>query len=291
MEPVAAVGRVVPLGLHCDDKLLRLTGFPWIDEVRVPAGAFVAEDACLDAFTFGEELRLIVFRDVGAVDGIGAVAGVPHGEDDAPLGLRIDLHAEVAAREAAGHVEGVKRLLDGGDLVVEERDLFVLRRRIHQMHRGGVATRLEVEMRIQCRGPVEHEGFDEAFAALFGGQFKLRVTGFRDLEFAKRSHSIRHDGLAARFADLEAQNAAVIAFHTKARGELAGRFEVAKPRNALFRVFPAAEAFFLRKLDSAEIRVAVGGRGGNAEFSLYGRGDEEEGEKWFHFQGVDSGVK
>ena len=133
-------------------------------------------------------------------------------------------------------------------------------------------------MRILCRGSVEHEGFDEAFAAIFGGQFKLRVTGFRDLELAKRSHSIRHGGLAARFADLQDESAAFIAFHAKARGELAGRFDLAEPRDVLFRILPAAEAIFLRELDSAEIGIAVSGEGGTADFSVSERDEAKEGE-------------
>ena len=149
------------------------------------------------------------------------------------------------------------------------------------MHRGGVATRLEIEMRVLGRRSVEQEGFDEAFAIGVGlrGEFKLRVTGLRDLEFAKRGRAIAHNGFVARFADLEDESAAFIAFQSKARDELAGRFELAEPRDALFRALPAAEAFFLRELDATKIRVAVGGEGRNAQFGIGERDEAKEGEE------------
>jgi hypothetical protein len=49
----------------------------------------------------------------------------------------------------------------------------------------------------------------------------------------------------------------------------------AKPRNALFRVLPAAEAFFLRELDNAGIRVAIGW---DADFRVSERGEARENE-------------
>ena len=155
----------------------------------MPARTFAAEGARFDALALGERLHAVLIGHALAIVRVLSVAAVPDREDDAALGGRIHLHAEVTARESARHVVSRDRVFDGGHFVVKPCDFRVLRRRIHEMHRGGVAARVEIEVRIRCGGPVEHERVEVAGGLPHGverREFDAHIACFRDRKFAAR---------------------------------------------------------------------------------------------------------
>ena len=56
------------VGLRDEEEPLHLAGLPRVDEMRVAAGALVAEVARHDAFAFGDELHLIFGGHFAAID-------------------------------------------------------------------------------------------------------------------------------------------------------------------------------------------------------------------------------
>ena len=63
---------------------------------------------------------------------------------------------------AAGHVVGPERVFQGGDLAIERRHVGPLRHRIDEMHRGGVAPGLEIEVGLFGGRAVEDQRLDVA---------------------------------------------------------------------------------------------------------------------------------
>ena len=107
-----------------------------------------------NTFTLGDEPDAIFVGDLAAIDRLAAA--VPDAEDDPPLRGTVDLHAEVAAMPAAGHVVRRDRVFQTRSSRSERRNLGVFIHRVHQMHRGGVAAGLEIEVRI-LRSPGHRE--------------------------------------------------------------------------------------------------------------------------------------
>ena len=85
-------------------KTKRAAENPWRNAVAVSAGALVAKVASLDTLALRNQLHPVISLHFGPVDRL--VAAIPNGEDDPPLTLCIDLHAEVAATPTGRHVVG-----------------------------------------------------------------------------------------------------------------------------------------------------------------------------------------
>ena len=91
---IAAVDRAGAIGGRRHEKLIGEAGLPGVDQVAVPAGAFMAEAVGVDARPFSKKLDFVVLGDLAAIHRL--IPGVPDGKDDAPLGRAVDLNAEVA---------------------------------------------------------------------------------------------------------------------------------------------------------------------------------------------------
>ena len=215
--------------------------------MRVTSGAFVAENISLHAGTFREQLGLIISRNAAAILGVLAASRVPDGENDAPLLGRVHLHAEVTARKTTGHVISRNGILDRSDLVVKHRDGFALGCRINKVHRGGIASRIEIEVSVfDCRS-VKHQGIDLPFtiSTTASDQLETDISRFRDLKLTKHRLTLLDRGLKTLCPDREPQTAAVIAFRLDDRTEFAGRFDLAEPQHPLFSVRPLSDALVL----------------------------------------------
>ena len=108
------------------------------------------------------------------------------------------------------------------------------------MHRGGIATRIEIEVRVfRCRA-IKHESLDETFAISVGlrREFKLHITSFRDFKFAKRSHPILHRGLMTCFSNSEPEFTTFVTLEFDRAAEFAGRFDLAEPQHLQAVVLP-----------------------------------------------------
>lgn len=102
-EP-AGVGRVLAIGLRANEESNRVAEFPVVHEMAVATSAFVAKPTGMHVVTFLDQLHEVFGFNLLAIDGF--VAGVPHAKDHAAFGLRVDLHAEVAAMPTGRHVVG-----------------------------------------------------------------------------------------------------------------------------------------------------------------------------------------
>ena len=159
------------------DEFLGFAGLPRIHQMGVPPGAFIAKNGGMDPFPFRNELGLVVIRHLAPVFGIAAIASIPDGKNQAPLGGGIHLHAEVAAGETAGHVVGVDRIGHGGDFVIKQRHPGFLRNRVGKMHGSRIAPFLQVEMGLPRRVAVQMQGFDLSRIArsIQTGEFEAHV--------------------------------------------------------------------------------------------------------------------
>src|SRR5207237_6818480 len=151
-KPLLALGVEVVPGVNCvcwvaraggDYESLFLTCLPGINQVAVTPSAFVAEIAGVNSIALPDQSDPVLWPNFATLHGF--VATVPDAEDDAAFGQAVDLHPEIAAVPAAGHVKSPNRILNRGDLAVKGVDIREVGYRVEQVNRGGVAARLRVE--------------------------------------------------------------------------------------------------------------------------------------------------
>src|SRR6185369_12594723 len=123
--------------------------------MAVAASAFVAEVAAGHTLALAHQRDPILVINLFAIDRFATA--VPNAEDDATLGGAVYLHAEVAAMPATCHVVGMERIFQPRHLAIESRDVRVLWKGVSQVNRGGIAARLEIEMRVRCRQAAENQ--------------------------------------------------------------------------------------------------------------------------------------
>ena len=123
--------------------------------MAVPTRAFVSKIATVHACALAHEDDAVGVGHLVAAHPF--TAAVPDAEDDAALRGTVDLHAEVTAMPSAGHIVGGDGVLHAGHLAVKGGDVRALGAGIGEMDGGGVAARLEVEVRIVRGHAVEHE--------------------------------------------------------------------------------------------------------------------------------------
>src|SRR4051812_46404846 len=96
MKPVARKdGEGVVRRLCRDDEALPFASLPVVNQVAMSARALVAKVTGRNPFAFAHEDDPVGIHHLAPADGF--TTAVPHAEDDPPLGLAVDLHAEVTA--------------------------------------------------------------------------------------------------------------------------------------------------------------------------------------------------
>src|ERR1039458_9771295 len=120
------MGGINGLGGH--EEPLLFARLPGIDQMAMTTGALVAEIARINPRTFGQQGDPVLVSDFPPIHSF--TAAVPDAEDDAALGGAVDLHPEVAAMPAAGHIVRPERVLQGRDLAIEGCHVGPLRYRI-----------------------------------------------------------------------------------------------------------------------------------------------------------------
>src|ERR1035437_714852 len=175
------MGGVNGFGSH-EEPLLR-AGLPGIHPMAVTSGAFVAEITRHDTCAFGHKRDPVLVSDLTAVHRLATT--VPDAEDDAALSGAVDLHAEIATVPTAGHVVGPERIFQGSDLTIERRHVGPLRHRIGEMHRGGVAPWLKIELSLFRGGALKHQRLNvphRSARRIEGLQRELLIPCCRDVE-------------------------------------------------------------------------------------------------------------
>src|SRR5665213_3671043 len=206
MTPVAGincVGRVRRSGR--DEKPLLLAGLPVVFQMAVAAGAFVAKIAGINTVALGHKRDAI--RRGNFIPVHAFVAAVPDAENNPPLGGTVHLHSEISAMPAAGLEVSPQRSYHAGHFAIKRIYVREPGSGINEMHRGGIAARSEIEMRVGGGGTVEHERLKIARRLACRVQRferELSITRRRNIEHAKISlHQIvahSFDGRRVKFS-------------------------------------------------------------------------------------------
>jgi len=138
-----------------NEKFVGRVFLPGIDEMAVPARAFVAKATRDYPLAVGSELDLVFIGDFAAVYPL--VATVPDREDNPALCGTIHLDAKVAPCKPTGHVVGVKRRRANRHFIVEPLGLDFFVQRVAQMHRCRVLALFKIKMRLFTGRPGEQE--------------------------------------------------------------------------------------------------------------------------------------
>ena len=114
-EPRRVNSVAISVWLHLCEEPIRLASLPRVNEITLPARAFISELTNVNLRTASKRNDSLLLRNVARVV---RLEGAPHRKKDATLFRAIHLKPEVALPEAVGHVKSTDRILTlrNGDL-------------------------------------------------------------------------------------------------------------------------------------------------------------------------------